>query len=153
MPFVAERQFIIATRETGYRTTSSAIAELVDNSLQAGARHITIRTRVSADADDSSLVEVAVLDDGSGMSPSQLTGSLRFGGTDRFDDRGGLGRFGMGLPNSSVSQARRVDVFSWEKRDRVFHSYLDVDEVASGAVTDVAQAKRGSGAPNGSQAA
>src|SRR4051812_2757479 len=113
MPFVAERQFIVATRETGYRTTSSAIAELIDNSLQAGARHVDIRMRLAEADPGEQSVEVAVADDGSGMSAESITRALRFGGTDRFDDRGGLGRFGMGLPNSSVSQARRVDVYSW----------------------------------------
>src|SRR5262249_11240948 len=44
MPFVAEQHFIIATRETGYRTSSSALAELVDNAVQAGARVVQIRT-------------------------------------------------------------------------------------------------------------
>ena len=96
MSFVAERQFIIATRETGYRTTSSAVAELIDNALQAGARRINIRTRhFERNAQEGP--HVAVLDDGSGMDPRLLSNALRFGGTERFDDRRGLGRFGMGL--------------------------------------------------------
>ncbi len=141
MSFVAERQFIIATRETGYRTTSSAIAELVDNALQAGARQIEIRTRnFERNAEDEP--RVAVLDDGCGMDPRLLTLALRFGGTDRFDDRNGLGRFGMGLPNSSVSQARRVDVYSWRSPRKVFHSYFDVDEIAEGTLTDVPDARQ-----------
>jgi hypothetical protein len=36
----------------------------------------------------------------------------------------------MGLPNSSVSIARRVDVFSWQRRGNVWRTYLDIDEVA-----------------------
>lgn len=138
MPFVAERQFIIATRETGYRTAASAIAELVDNALQAQAKSVQIRTRIVVDSDGGNVVEIAVLDDGYGMAGETLTRALRFGGTDRFDDRAGLGRFGMGLPNSSVSQARRVDVYSWRRPKQVVHSYLDVDEIAAGVLTDVA---------------
>jgi hypothetical protein len=76
MSFVAERQFILATRETGYRTTSSAIAELIDNSLQAGARHVRIRTRVLFRDDQANSAEVAVLDDGSGMS-AESCGTIR----------------------------------------------------------------------------
>lgn len=139
MSFVAERQFIIATRETGYRTTSSAIAELVDNALQAGARRIEIRTR-HFERNATEEPGVSVLDDGAGMDPRLLTLALRFGGTERFDDRAGLGRFGMGLPNSSVSQARRVDVYSWRSPKRVFHTYFDVDEIAAGTLTDVPDA-------------
>jgi len=141
MSFVAERQFIIATRETGYRTTGSAIAELVDNALQAGANTVSILTRNFERTGDNNDPEVAVLDNGSGMSPALLTVALRFGGTQRFDDRTGLGRFGMGLPNSSVSQARRVDVYSWLNPRKVFHTYFDVDEIASGSLTDVPEAR------------
>lgn len=140
MPFVAERQFIIATRETGYRTTSSAIAELVDNALQAGARVVKIRTHSFTRSGDAN-VEVAVIDDGCGIQPRALARALQFGGTERFDDRDGLGRFGMGLPNSSVSQARRVDVYSWRSSQRIFHTYFDVDEIAAGILTDVPDAK------------
>jgi hypothetical protein len=143
MPFVAERQFIIATRDTGYRTASAALAELVDNAIQAQARSITILTRQIGGRDDDDRLEVAIVDDGHGMDPDALTRSLRFGGTERFDDRSGLGRFGMGLPNSSVSQARRVDVYSWRAAAKAFHSYLDVDEISSGLLTDVVAAERG----------
>jgi hypothetical protein len=141
MPFVSERHFILATRETGYRTTSSAISELIDNSLQASARKIQIRTRnFGRLSSNGNSTEVAVLDDGCGMEPSLIPIALQFGGTQRFDDRNGLGRFGMGLPNSSVSQARRVDVYSWCKPNKIFHSYFDVDEIAIGSMADVPEA-------------
>jgi hypothetical protein len=38
----------------------------------------------------------------------------------------------MGLPNSSLSQARRVDVMSWESRSEVWTTFLDVDDVLAG---------------------
>ena len=48
-------------------------------------------------------VELLVQDNGTGMDPFTLRTALRFGGTTRFNDRTGLGRYGMGLPNSSLS--------------------------------------------------
>ena len=39
-PVIAERQFILATRDTGYRNLPAAVAELIDNALQAGASFI-----------------------------------------------------------------------------------------------------------------
>ena len=39
-PIVLNQTFIEATRETGYRSTAAAVAELVDNSVQAGAKNI-----------------------------------------------------------------------------------------------------------------
>ena len=122
-------RFIQATRDSGYRNITSALSELVDNSLQAGASQVDILIEEDAEAAPF----VAILDDGCGMNRKQLSSALQFGGSDRFDDRSGMGRFGMGLPNSSLSQARRVDVYSWRNPRFVWHSYLDIDEILSAA--------------------
>jgi hypothetical protein len=47
----------------------------------------------------------------------------------------------MGLPNSSLSQARRVDVYSWQRGGAPLLCFLDVDEVAVGRITKVPDAK------------
>ena len=134
---VAVGNFIQATRDSGYRGTSSAIAELVDNSLQAGATYITVSLTVDEDEDERPFI-LTVIDNGSGMDAQTLQTALRFGGSTRFNDRGGLGRYGMGLPNSSLSQAKRVTVHTWNsKRGRVLTSYLDLEEIASGELTEV----------------
>jgi hypothetical protein len=136
MPIVAPENFVLATRETGYRTLSAALSELIDNSLQAGARDIHIFARDIQGGEERSIL-VGVLDDGKGMSATTLGSALQFGGTDRFGDRSGLGRFGMGLPNSSVSQTRRLEVYSWQRPDHVLYTYLDIDEVASGQLLGI----------------
>jgi hypothetical protein len=128
---VASENFILATRDTGYRSVVGAVAELIDNSLQAKAQHVRVDVRDET-IDGERTVTLAVLDDGDGMSAATLRRALQFGGSDRFDARSGLGRFGMGLPNSSVSQTRRFDVYSWQRNGPVLTSYLDVDEVAAG---------------------
>lgn len=133
---VALESFIHATRDSGYRGTPNAVAELVDNSLQAGARNITIDITEDEGPHESGL-RLHVLDDGCGMDKQTLRQALRFGGSSRFNDRGGLGRYGMGLPNSSLSQARRVEVFTWQRPKQVLLGHLDVDEIASGRVADV----------------
>jgi anti-sigma regulatory factor (Ser/Thr protein kinase) len=135
---IALDKFIQATRDSGYKGTASAISELVDNSIQAGATRIAISVVAKANDDEDKSVEISVLDDGCGMAPATLRQALRFGGSTRFGDRRGLGRYGMGLPNASLSQARRVTVFTWqaarngrghEPPSRVYSSYLDVDEI------------------------
>ena len=128
---VASQNFILATRDTGYRSVAGAVAELIDNSLQANAKHIRVEVR-EEEIDGTRAVMLAVLDDGDGMSALTLRRALQFGGSDRFGARSGLGRFGMGLPNSSVSHTRRFDVYSWQKNGPVLTSYLDVDEIANG---------------------
>lgn len=137
---VALDRFILATRDTGYRGTVAAIAELVDNSIQAGAQTIHIVLRESGQRTSGRWqrqVEVAVMDNGQGMDREQLWSALQFGGSSRFADRSGLGRFGMGLPNSSVSQGRRIEVYSWRSADTVRMTYLDVDEVAEGRLCTI----------------
>ncbi|MDF1501328.1 ATP-binding protein [Roseisolibacter sp. H3M3-2] len=141
-PLVADQQFILATRDTGYRSISTAVAELIDNALQAGATTIHIFVREALDADavtgtSRRRVSIAVLDNGSGMTAAALRTALQFGGSDRFNDRSGAGRFGMGLPNSSVSQSGRIELYSWRDGKRALYSYLDVHEIARGTMREV----------------
>lgn len=133
---VASDKFILATRDTGYRSVAAAVAELVDNALQADAKCIRIDVR-DEDTGGGRTVTLGVLDDGHGMARDTLRAALQFGGSNRFDERTGLGRFGMGLPNSSVSQTRRFEVYSWQSTGPVLASYLDVDEVASGRLRSI----------------
>lgn len=125
---------IRALRDSGYRNTAYALAELIDNSVQAGASSIEVvciqepklvkqrvRKRISA---------IGVLDNGSGMTPEVLRLALQFGNGTRLVDRSGIGRFGMGLPSSSISQCRKVDVWTWQSGpDNAMYTYLDVDEI------------------------
>jgi len=130
---VAIDRFVLATRDSGYKGTTSAISELVDNSIQANASLIEITVQ----DDGSDGLAVAVLDNGTGMDRKSLRHALRFGGSSRFNDRTGMGRFGMGLPNASLSQARRVEVFSWQRRGTPLMTYLDIDEIVAGTLTHV----------------
>ena len=132
---IVVEKFIQATRDSGYKGTESAVSELVDNALQAGAKNVSIDIKLSGAIPFP--VRITVEDDGSGMNKRTLRQALRFGGSSRFNDRNGLGRYGMGLPNSSLSQARRLEVFTWQKPGPVLFSYLDVDEIADGRLTRI----------------
>lgn len=125
-------------RDSGYKSTTHALAELIDNSIESGATVIEIIGVARQDSRTSryTLRELAVLDNGCGMNLLDLRGSLRYGhGTRR--DRRGIGRFGMGLPNSSMSQARRVDVWSWQSgATNSLHTWLAIDDVESG-ITEI----------------
>jgi Histidine kinase-, DNA gyrase B-, and HSP90-like ATPase len=126
-PLVDIPNFIRATRDSGYRNTTTAFAEFVDNSLEAGATRIDIELRAEVDGE----IAIEFLDNGCGMSPSQLASALQFGGSTRFSSRNGIGRFGMGLPNAAVSQARRVEVLSWRRPSAIWSAFLDVDDLTS----------------------
>jgi len=76
------------------------------------------------------------------MNAVELRRALQFGNGGRLNDRSGIGRFGMGLPNSSISQARRVDVWTWQNGyQNAVYSYLDVGEIEHGQLSDVPSPK------------
>ena len=97
-------------RDNGYRDTAMALSELIDNSIQASANKIEILLieRLSNTGRKEYLVnEIVVVDNGEGMDKKIIETSLRFGGGTRHGATKGLGKFGMGLPNSSASQCSR----------------------------------------------
>lgn len=97
-----------ALRGLGY-TTSTALADVIDNSIAAGARlvDVTFIWRASQSA-------ICVADDGRGMSDIELERAMRLGDRSPLDERAAddLGRFGLGLKTASFSQARRLTVAS-----------------------------------------
>jgi hypothetical protein len=138
-PFIAIRSFIQATRDSGYKSTSAAIAELVDNAFEAEASSVEIGLLEDPETGEK---RVTVTDNGVGMSHTTMQLALQFGGSTRFNSRLGTGRYGMGLPNSSLSQARHVDVYSWTNPHRIWSTYLDVDEIAAGTLDGVPEPVR-----------
>src|SRR5258708_5258396 len=132
-PLVAIRSFIEATRDSGYKGTSSAIAELVDNSFEAEATVVELLLV----EDDHGEKRLSAAAQGTVAPASTMQLALQCGGSARSNSRRGAGRYGMGLPNGSLSQARRVDVYSWTNPHNIWSSYLDVDEIASGALDGV----------------
>lgn len=133
---------IRAMRDSGYRNTAYALAELLDNSAQAKASLIEVfcieDTELINERRRKRIREIAVLDNGSGMPADILRKALQFGNGTHLSDRSGIGRFGMGLPNSSISQGRRVDVWTWQSGpDNAVHCYLDVSEIEAGTLRAV----------------
>lgn len=133
---------IKAMRDSGYRNTAYALAELIDNSVQAKASLVEVicveeMVQVS-DRRRRRVRSIGVLDDGVGMPPELLRHALQFGYGTHLNDRSGIGRFGIGLPNASISQGRRVDVWTWQRGpDNAVRSYLDVDEIEAGKLVRI----------------
>ena len=136
------RLAITAMRDSGYKNTAYALAELIDNSAQARAAMIEVlcleRRELVRERERIRLHTIAVLDNGSGMDLATLRTALQFGNGTRLDDRSGIGRFGMGLPNASISQASRVDVWSWQTGSgNALWTYIDLNEIDAGTMTEV----------------
>lgn len=141
---VSPKLTIEAMRDSGYKSTDHALAELIDNSVEAVADLIEV-IAVEQPRDPlqpysrARLLEMAVVDNGEGMDFVTLRRALRFGDGTRLDrEARGIGRFGVGLPQSSVSQCRRVDIWTWQNgAANALHCYLDLDEIRAGGVRDV----------------
>lgn len=143
-PIIPQNLSISAMRSSGYRDTAHALAELIDNAIQAG-EDTQSRTEVEVICIDEApnggrhqISRLAVYDNASGMSPSLLRKALQFGNGSRLEkaQQKGIGKFGMGLPNSSISQCKRVDVWTWQA-GTVYHAFLDVQDIEDGKMTDV----------------
>jgi hypothetical protein len=98
---------IESTRAIGY-TLEAAIADIVDNSISASASCADIFFFPTGDA------YIAVLDDGNGMTSSELNTAMRYGSQNPNEKRAAndLGRFGLGLKTASLSQCRTLTVAS-----------------------------------------
>ena len=112
-------------RDIGY-DFPSAVADIVDNSVMAGATRVEIL--IEFGGLDSS---VTVADNGSGMTANGLIEALRYG-TRRTYSRGDLGRYGLGLKTASLSQCRSVTVVTRSSltATRIAVRTLDLDLIA-----------------------
>lgn len=90
-------------RDIGY-DLSSAVADLVDNSIDADARTVGITVCRKGSA---SFIRIA--DNGNGMTERVLSEAMRYGSRREYGSRD-LGRFGLGLKTASLSQCRRLTV-------------------------------------------
>jgi len=137
--FLSAETVIESLRDNGYNNTAYALAELIDNSLQATATRVEvgfIEEQLAA-RKNYTVSEISLWDNGVGMDIDTLRIAMQFGGGTHRKDTKGMGKFGMGLPNSSISQCRRVEVWSWQEGDEPHYTYLDVDEMKSGKLEEV----------------
>lgn len=113
-------------RGLGY-STAAALADIIDNSISAGADKVQIDFVWNGPNS-----RVSVLDNGCGMTDAELEGAMRLGDKNPTDARSphDLGRFGMGLKTASFSQCRRLTVASVKSGERSCLRW-DLDELAA----------------------
>ncbi len=112
-------------RDIGY-SFESALADIVDNSISAEATQI----QITNDLDEEQQPYLAILDNGRGMGPEDLTAAMRHGSRSPREVReaGDLGRFGLGMKTASFSQCRRLTVVSAQAGVREARCW-DLDQV------------------------
>jgi hypothetical protein len=118
------RRLITSMRDLGYGPTE-AVADLIDNSIAAGAHHVEITLHF--DGDDS---WIRIGDDGRGMDAETITEAMRYGAARDYEAED-LGKFGLGLKTASMSQCRRLTVASRTSKSvaRIEARRLDLDYI------------------------
>lgn len=145
-PLFNSKKALESQRQSGYRSTAAAAREIVDNAIEAQATKVHMifdrpgerskherKERVSA---------IAFVDNGSGMLPEMARYALSWGGGTHFEEHEFIGKFGFGLPNASINQARRVEVYTrTDTSGPWMRTALDIDEyTGEGASQDIAPA-------------
>jgi|GEM_PF-119623 len=86
-------------------TLETAIADIIDNSIDAHASAVHVRFVVA----DHRLQHILIADNGDGMAPEELGNAMRLGAR-RVYAEDDLGHFGVGLKASAFSQASVLNV-------------------------------------------
>lgn len=120
-------------RYSDYKSIENAIAEIIDNSIEAYANNISIlfNSAINPKTGKKELNSVGFLDDGIGMDPELLHRCLSFGDGTR-KDRKGMGRFGVGLAQASLYACTRVEVYSWVNESEPRVVFLDHNLMKTG---------------------
>ncbi|RYQ26964.1 ATP-binding region ATPase domain-containing protein [Bifidobacterium pseudolongum subsp. globosum] len=112
-------------RSVGY-DLNTAVADVIDNSIAAGANNIDIRY-----CDYGEKPYIAIVDDGNGMDRETAIHAMQLAGTNSEETRSAndLGRFGLGLKTASLSQCRSLMVTSLQHGNMSTFRW-DLDHVA-----------------------
>lgn len=132
--------FLESMRDSGYKSTATAIDEFVDNSIQAQAQRVDIvyteaSTKVKKRS-SKTISNIAVIDDGHGMEPDMIRAAVLWGGTHRHNSRKGFGRYGFGLPSAAVSITKVYEVYSKTDGNSWHKIKINLPDICSGKHTD-----------------
>lgn len=123
------KAFVKSMRKSGYKSTATAIDDLIDNSIEALASRIDIVYSFENKKGKKILTNIAVIDNGLGMAPRMIEAAVLWGGTDRHNSRDGLGRFGFGLPSAAISMTNNYEVFSKRKNGTLQSVDVNIDRI------------------------
>ncbi|RRN63486.1 ATP-binding protein [Caulobacter sp. 602-1] len=107
-------QALMSLRDSGY-DLSAAIAEVVDNSIEANANNISIDL-IEGDG-KKHITSIVFVDDGAGMDPSVLQHYLVLGYSTRWMRTDTIGKYGVGAKLAALNFATKIDVWSRQAAD------------------------------------
>lgn len=134
IPVVLTGQALRSLRESGY-SLPAAIAEVVDNSLEARANNISIRLDEAQDRRGKKHIHrIAVVDDGDGMSCDILHHYPQIGFSTRYMSTTTIGKFGVGAKLAALNFSERLEVWSRTAAGATWmHVYFDLKEAEDAA--------------------
>ena len=131
-PFIKVDTALESMRDSDF-DCYSAYAEAIDNSIQAHAKHVWVDfvQHHSAKKTSSTVGSIVFTDDGDGMDADLLHKCLTLGHSSRYNDRDGIGRFGVGMTLGAIHECRRIEVYSKQNSGAWLFTYMDLDEIAN----------------------
>lgn len=111
VPLIATKNFMISIRDSGYKSTGTAINELIDNSIEAKASEVMIFNTY----DNGDIGDIFVIDNGSGMSGDMMKHAVAWAGTHRHLSDDFWGKYGFGLPSAGMFLTEEYELFSKRK--------------------------------------
>jgi len=131
-PLFNTKRALDSQRQNGYRNTAVAAREIVDNAFEAKATKVDVIFDTAVHTTRQVVSSVAFIDNGAGMLPKMARFSLSWGGGTHFDEPNFIGKFGFGLPNASINQTRKVEVYTrTTKNEPIVKCWLDLDDYKS----------------------
>lgn len=99
----------------GY-TTSSAICDIIDNSIRANAKFVYLiivkERRDLSDSKKNNVKEYLIVDNGDGMNREEIIDALKLGSADQHYEQHSLSKFGLGLKSAAFSQGDTLEIIS-----------------------------------------
>jgi hypothetical protein len=118
-------QTIFIFRSMNY-STGHAFCDLIDNSIDAGAKNIEVK--YMENPEDGKLL-IYIKDDGKGLDEIEIEDGYTIGAVQNNRKKNSLGKFGIGMKLSSLSKADVVSMFSKAKNKEPVHRTLSWEKI------------------------
>ncbi len=121
-----------AISKIGYKP-SAALMDIVDNSVAAGSRRVSIEIEVDTEktlAEKRNVTKYRIIDNGCGMSDQEITNAFKLGSSANYPANS-LSKYGMGMKSAGLSLGTEIKVIS--KKDNTLSSVnlLDSQDISS----------------------
>nr|MBF0129426.1 ATP-binding protein [Alphaproteobacteria bacterium] len=142
LPMILTGQALMSLRDSGF-DLPTALAEVVDNSIEARASKIQIRLDKSESQGKKHVHRIIIGDDGAGMDTDLLHHYLQIGYSTRYMSKNTIGKYGVGAKLAALNFGKRIDVWSRDNPQGAWqHVFFDLakamaEEGATGVFTGI----------------